>query len=70
MAGDTFNVHVDVDVIHMCQYFGCRRLEKGVMYEKKNILDPDRNNSVEINEHRAHANTYHECVAISFFFLR
>ena len=27
---------------HMIQNFGCRRSEKRVMYEKRNILDPDR----------------------------
>ena len=68
MTGDTFNVHVDVHAIHMIQNFGCGRLEKRVMYEKRNILDPDRNNSAQIDEHRVYATTYHECVAISFFY--
>ena len=60
MSGDTFNVHVDVDAIHMCQNFGCRRLEKRVMYENRNILDPDRNNSAQIDEHRVYATRYEE----------
>ena len=70
MTGDTLNVHVDVDAIHMIQNFGCRRSEKRVMYEKRNILDPDRYNGAQIDEDRVYTNTCHECVDISFLFLR